>query len=417
MVTLMASKPGHSAAHGRAGLADFDFRRGRIGVLTASAPDVALIDMIYDAAVDPILWDQVLTGIADRLGSTSCILVGHQAGSWSEPRFGHFGRLDPEFNLRGSREDFARSPFMPKLASLGVGEIACSDEIMPLSEALRTPWYRDILTPQDIGHCLIAPLARGHGLFGAFFMARSRKRGAYSSQEAARLGRYIPHLHRATSLRCRLDAYRALARNQRDVLDAIEIGIILIDEAGAARCANGAAHEICLAGTGLKLRGTAIAVVDHDAGTRLNTLIATTAAGGPGGTLALRQRGLDEPLVLLVCPLRGAVCDTLSRPWEARQSVALFIKDPSRSCLAAAQQVTAGFYGLTPAEARVAALLAGGLGINGAAQKLSLSENTIKMHAKRVFEKIGVTSQVGLAGFYGRLAAPVRSNGEIAAAA
>ena len=388
---------------------------GRTG--TAAAPDEALIDLIYDVAVDPLLWDRTLTGIADQLGSTSCVLVGHQAGSWNEPRFGHFGRLDPEFNLRGSREDFASSPFMPKLAALGVGEIAGSDEIMPLNEALRTPWYREILTPQDIGHCLIAPLVRGHGLFGAFFTARSEKRGAYSSQEAARLGRYIPHLRRATGLRCRLDAYRALARNQRHVLDAIEIGIILIDEAGAARCTNRAAHEISAAGRGLRLLGTALAVADHDAGTRLDALIATTAAGGAGGTLALRQRGLDEPLVVLVCPLRGAVCDTLSQPWEARQSAALFIKDPSRNCLATTEQAMAGFYGLTPAEARVAGLLAMGLGINGAARRLSLSENTVKMHAKRVFEKTGVTSQVELARFYGRLAAPVRAHGEIAAAA
>jgi hypothetical protein len=73
----MASKHGHSAAHDRGGAADFDFRHGRIGALTASTSDDALVDMIYDAAVDPILWDQVLTGIADRLGSTSCILVGH----------------------------------------------------------------------------------------------------------------------------------------------------------------------------------------------------------------------------------------------------------------------------------------------------------------------------------------------------
>lgn len=377
----------------------------------------ALLDVIYGAAVDPLLWDHALTGVADQLDSTSCILVGHQAGSWNAPRFGHFGRLDAEFNLRCSREDFGDSPFMPKLAALGVGEIASSDEIMPMREASGTAWYREILTPQDIGHCLMAPVVRGHGLVGAFFVARSEKRGAYSCRETALLARYIPHLCRATALQCHFDAYRALALNQSEMLDAMEIGIVLIDEAGAAHCANHVAQQISSANRGFRLHGRAIAVADHEAGARLDALIAATVAGGTGGTLALRQPGNDEPLVIFVCPIRGAVRDRLSHCGATRTCAALFIKDPARHDLGATEQTMAGFYGLTPGEGRVAKLLATGHGINGAARRLALSENTVKMHAKRVFEKVGVASQIELARLYERISLPVRAITEIAKAA
>lgn len=374
------------------------------------------IDLIYDAAGNPALWDEALTGIADSLDSTSCILVDHQIGSWREPRFAHFGRLEPELNIKGARESFADSPLMPRLGSLGVGQIASSDAIMPLAEARRTGWYRDVMTPQDIAHCLMSPLLRDHDTVGAFFMVRGEAKGAFTDAEIERLSSILPHLARANHIRCRLDAYHALARGQQRLLDALDIGIVLVDEAGAARCANRAADDILVGGDGLRLRGPALQAADHASTTQLQRLIAETAGGGPGAAIPLPRRGSPDPLVILACPLRGAMRERLAGASPGRQTVALFIKDPARRGADGPEDAVVRFYGLTVAEARVAAKLASGLGIAGTAARLDLSENTVKMHAKRIYEKLGVASQVTLAQLFHRLAAPVRPSSTFASA-
>lgn len=357
-----------------------------------------LIDLIYDAAADPGFWDNALIGIADSLSATSSIFVGHRSGSWTEPRFGYFGRLDRELNMRGSREDFGESPLMPRIGSLGVGQIAASEAIMPLAEARRTEWYRHMMLPQDIAHCVMAPLQRDQGTFGAFFVARSETAGAFTGAETRRLEGLMPHLRRSAQIHCHVAAYGILARQQQSMLDALDTAIVLIDDDGTARCVNRTADHIFAKGDGLKLRGLSLSATDRGADARLQALIAATAAGGCGATIALPRSDTLEPLMVLVSPLRGQIRESLG---GARHGVALFIKDPAPAT-ADMHDVLRQFYGLTCGEARVAAKLAAGLGIGGTAERLDLSENTVKMHAKRIYDKLGVSGQVQLAQFFAR---------------
>ena len=53
-------------------------------------------------------------------------------------------------------------------------------------------------------------------------------------------------------------------------------------------------------------------------------------------------------------------------------------------------------YGLTPAEARLTALLVRGHGLASAAEALGVSRNTAKYHLKTVFGKIGISRQTEL---------------------
>lgn len=54
-------------------------------------------------------------------------------------------------------------------------------------------------------------------------------------------------------------------------------------------------------------------------------------------------------------------------------------------------------YGLTRAEAKVAATASSGLTISEAAAQLGLSPNTVKTHLRRVFSKTGTSGQAELA--------------------
>jgi len=56
-------------------------------------------------------------------------------------------------------------------------------------------------------------------------------------------------------------------------------------------------------------------------------------------------------------------------------------------------------------------MLAAGCGMVGTSQHLAVSENTVKTHAKRIYEKMGLKSQSELAQLLGRLAAPIARRG------
>ena len=76
-------------------------------------------------------------------------------------------------------------------------------------------------------------------------------------------------------------------------------------------------------------------------------------------------------------------------------TVALFIHDPDEDA-PLVEEMLAEAFGLTHAEAAVAARIWEGDSVAEAAQALAVSPNTVKTHLKVVFEKAGVDRQAGL---------------------
>ena len=73
----------------------------------------------------------------------------------------------------------------------------------------------------------------------------------------------------------------------------------------------------------------------------------------------------------------------------------MVVSDPARHRQVSAATLEA-VYALSPAEARVAALMAQATSLPEAARHLGISPNTAKTHAKRVFDKLGVSGQAEL---------------------
>ena len=94
--------------------------------------------------------------------------------------------------------------------------------------------------------------------------------------------------------------------------------------------------------------------------------------------------------MVLVCPLRGTIRYKIGPLGEPQPAVALFIKDPALAGETQLNDVLMQFYRLTPAETRVATMLGAGCGMVGASRYLAVSENTVKTHAKRIYEKMGL---------------------------
>jgi DNA-binding CsgD family transcriptional regulator len=96
-------------------------------------------------------------------------------------------------------------------------------------------------------------------------------------------------------------------------------------------------------------------------------------------------------LAVLVCPLGGATSgDALGRP-----EVVVFVTDPERRPQLPAD-ILAKLYGLTPAETRLALLLAGGKRLEEAAEELGISTTTARWTLKNLFRKTETDRQADL---------------------
>ncbi len=125
-----------------------------------------------------------------------------------------------------------------------------------------------------------------------------------------------------------------------------------------------------------------------------NVLAAATGGdAAPAAPLRLSRPSGRAPLLVLAAPLPFALA---GREFSEAARALVLIIDPAASVSAAAQALGRAV-GFTPAEARAAALIGGGMTVPGAAAALGLSPSTLKTQLTRCFEKVGVHSQVELA--------------------
>ena len=173
------------------------------------------------------------------------------------------------------------------------------------------------------------------------------------------------------------------------VLDALSVGVVIVDSRAAILHANDSAAELVAERDGLQIHDGHI-LAAWPAQTRLlKSLIAQSADPdiGRGGALSLpRPSGLRSYMVL-VSPLTAGAALYPDEPLAL-----LFIRDPERGLTLPIQAVCC-MLGLTPAEARLAIALAHGATLDDASRSLRVSRNTVRTHLQHIFHKTGINRQ------------------------
>ncbi len=99
----------------------------------------------------------MLTEIADSTGSQGAALL-RQSAPTGQLHFCYNGRMDEACN-RAYAARHVRNPVAAGMRSRHVGRIVLSDEIVPLASLRKTPFFDEVLHPQDIAHSPMACLA------------------------------------------------------------------------------------------------------------------------------------------------------------------------------------------------------------------------------------------------------------------
>jgi DNA-binding CsgD family transcriptional regulator/PAS domain-containing protein len=367
----------------------------------SGAPDEhALLDAVgkvYAAVLDSAEWEGAISTVGRLVGANSGLL---QVTGIPGAQVGYVGfGIDPERGRTYVEHFAAVDLYLPAArAKVKPGDVIWEYEVIPPDELPGTEIFEDYLRPQGLfgmGQSLGGILENdSRGLAFVQFVNRTRKRClATSAQETLEL--LLPHIRRAALIQARIGE----ARLAEATLERLPMGVVLLDSSGRVLRLNKAATETLSARDGLEMRRDGLHAADRKIHAALQRMIAHTAVpapgnGAPGGTLAIQRPSGRRPLSLVAVPIPPAA--TLFSPLLGT-AIILFISDPQAEPPAAPAEALSALYGLTPAEARTALLVAEGRAPKDVAEKLGVSIHTVRTVLKRVFAKMGVERQAALA--------------------
>lgn len=274
------------------------------------------------------------------------------------------------------------------------GGILLSHEMYPVEALDRTEFYSDWLRPLGLMHSMGAVVAVERDVTTTVAFLRGKAAGSYGPGEAGMLRRLVTHLGSVLRLHRRLARAHLEAESANTVLDCFPSAVVLVDAAGTVVGTNRAARELLAEADGLSLAGQALAVRGTE-GADFRRLVSGAVGGGRDGQCAgsLRLSRASGRPALHVWVTR---VPTHQDPFSSHGAVAaVFVTDPAASDPLSHERLHS-LYGLTPAESRLASLLADGKELRQAAEALEVSLHTVRTQLRSLFAKTDTRRQAEL---------------------
>jgi len=359
---------------------------------------LGLIELAYEAASDAARWPALLQGLASALGCEVVAFDLHDREARVARVQHHVGPQDA--SLQRAYEDYyaARNVFLHARPDLTFsGAIRNGEAIVPDRDAMRSEYFNDFLRRISVLHAVgMVPLREG-SVMALLSLMRRIGAPSFSDDDLALLGRFMPHLQRATVIQRRLREVELERAAASEALDRLQYGVVVLDEQGKVMLVNTAADEMLSANDGLRTASHRLtAVAPDDAETLRRSIVQACAPPGRltldvGAFLRISRPSGRRPFGLTIAPLRIATLDLATR----RPAAVVFVSDPDRSSTGA-QANFQRLFGLTASEANVADRLLGGRSLEEIAADRGTSLNTTRTNLKRVLAKTGVHTQAEL---------------------
>jgi DNA-binding CsgD family transcriptional regulator len=355
----------------------------------------SLVESVYDASIDGSRWPDFLTQLAQQLGGVLPTLFIHDTRA-------HSGALAITVGyelgtVRAYQDHFAERNLWLRSGShlLTPGSVRTSHMMCPRRTLLSSEWYSDYCKPLHISQGIGATIHKDSMLTSNVAIFAGDDRADFADEDIALLKALMPHMQRALKIHMHVAASDLRRREFAEAMEPLSVGVILVSKDARVIFANGSAQQLLKHRDGLMTDQNGLRAVQLREGAALRALIGRTAAnvGDPrsGGGLNVTRSTGQRALQVLVSPIRPQQSAHLGE----RAVATIYVTDPERMA-EKPEVVFVRLYGLTPAEAKVAAIIVRGRSARQAAEELKLSYNTIKSHLKRIFAKTGTARQADL---------------------
>ena len=181
-----------------------------------------------------------------------------------------------------------------------------------------------------------------------------------------------------------------------NVLDLLQFGVICVDPVGVVRFINRSASEIMSDADGIAIdRGRLVAATVAETASLTKLIAEAAELPGNGETGSMRAMRLSRPSMSTPFSVFVSSCDSLSDSANQRRGAVVFCYDPDRELVTDGDALIQ-LYALTRMETALTLELLRGLRLDQAAERLSVSMNTVRSHLQHVFYKTDTHSQASL---------------------
>jgi DNA-binding CsgD family transcriptional regulator len=374
-------------------------------------PILSLVGDIYDAALEPARWGDVLGKARDFVGGCAAVLYSKDASRKNANIYHDDGGIDPHYKQLYLDQYVPLDPTSTAEFFVEIEQPAATSDLISYDEFLQTRHYQEWARPQRLVDHLRAAIDKSATSIAFFGVFLDDRQGLVDDDSRRRMRQIVPHIRRAMLVGGMLERKAAEAAVLADTLDDVSAGIFLVDQSGRIVHANtnGRAmlEERCVLRTA---SGGRLAAQEANATLALNGVLAV-AANGDG---AVGRKGIAMPLAArdgdhYVAHALPLLAGERRRAGASYAAVAALFVHKARMEAPAAPEVIAKTYKLTPMELRVLLAIVEVGGVSEVAESLGIGEATVKTHLHRLFGKTDTSRQADLvklvAGFSTRLVA------------
>jgi DNA-binding CsgD family transcriptional regulator len=364
--------------------------------------DTARLDTVCarlgDVIIDPAMWREILSQISTAVGATGAVLLQsdvttsdirhspHSAGM-SEILSSYFGNGWHTRDLRADR-GFAWV--------LKGQQVVIDQDIVTPEEMKRLPFFNEFLAPVGFRWFAGVRVRAGPSLW-AISINRTVREGPFEATDKRALAHLSQRLTEVATLSTA--AGRIALSSATNALNAVRQPALAIDRFGLVLDANSGAEALFDAD--IRIKNRRLVVQDAAAKSCLEKLtdrlrLMPDTAPIPGEPIVVRRRE-KSAVIIRVLPVHGAARIPFL---GARALLVLTTVEPKLRPTAA---LLSKAFGLTPAEARLASIIAEGLSPERAAEELSISKVTARNQLMLIFAKTDTHRQSELVALLSRL--------------
>jgi DNA-binding CsgD family transcriptional regulator len=341
-----------------------------------------LIDRIYESALVPELWPDVLDELAVLVEARGAQLfaVRDKVMSWTTS-----ATLTDVFKKYVDDGWFAKCDRRVCLFSQNKPSFLVEHDFWTTEQLEENEIYRDFFRPNGLGWSANTGLAMPTKDNIVFTVERDYVRGPIEKEKVEALNELRPHLARAALISARLSLKSVQGAN--NTLTALGLPALVLDEDGVVVEANTLMQDLS---DHIHWRAhNRIALNDKTANTQLWATLPKLEHSAQANvrSFVMRAQADRAALVAHLVPIKRSANDIFGR------SYALLVATPVTAGRAPPVELLRSLFDLTPSEARVARGLATGESLDNIAESGGVSRNTVRAQLQKVMDKIGCTRQ------------------------
>ena len=368
--------------------------------MNARGPFERIVASLHKAALDDAHWPATARLISEISRTKGSALVHGEGPTRAEAEFSfvHFcvdGQHRPDLERRYFCEYWPQDDCGGRIASLPHGQLMPTADLLSDREKKTSIAYNEVWYDIQMQNGLSVRLNGLNGSHIGWNLANSLEKGRWHSHQVELIERLLPHMRQFVCVRHVLAESRALGNSLAELLNNTRCRVIQLDRRARIVAANDPALDLLSQGDGLFDRGGFLGIQAPHEHAKLQRLLARAlppfGSQGAIGSMLVSRASTRTRLVVQIIPVDARGSDHRAQ----RVAALVLVVDPRRRIRIDPALVSHAL-NLTPAEGRLAAMLAAGYSVLEIARATRRTVATVRTHLKHIFSKQRISRQTEL---------------------